>query len=68
MCSTCKKPLRVKAKELLSFERVFGAFEIVTLKSTFDNLFEFKKRVKFRNLFSRLHTAELLTAEQYPLK
>ena len=43
VCSTCKKPLRVKAKELLSFERVFGAFEIVTLKSTFDKLFEFKK-------------------------
>jgi len=39
-CGTCKKSLTVKAKELLSFERVFGAFEIVTTKSTFDKLFE----------------------------
>jgi transcription elongation factor Elf1 len=38
-CSTCKKAMAVKAKELLSFERVFGAFEIVTTKSTFDKLF-----------------------------
>ena len=38
-CGTCKKVLAVKTKELLSFERVFGAFEIVTTKSTFDKLF-----------------------------
>ena len=39
-CGNCKKAIAVKAKELLSFERVFGAFEIVTTKSTFDKLFE----------------------------
>lgn len=39
-CSTCKKALAVKAKELMSFERVFGTFEIVTTKSTFDKLFD----------------------------
>ena len=39
-CGTCKKAIAVKAKELLSFERVFGAYEIVTSKSTFDKLFE----------------------------
>ena len=39
-CGNCKKAIAVKAKELLSFERVFGAFEIVTMKSTFDKLFE----------------------------
>lgn len=39
-CGTCKKAMAIKAKELLSFERVFGAFEIVTTKSTFDKLFE----------------------------
>lgn len=37
---TCKKAMAVKAKELLSFERVFEDFEIVITKSTFDKLFE----------------------------
>jgi hypothetical protein len=39
-CITCKKAMAVKAKELLSFERVFGSYEIVTTKSTFDKLFD----------------------------
>jgi transcription elongation factor Elf1 len=39
-CGTCKKVMAVKAKELLSFERVFGPYEIATTKSTFDKLFE----------------------------
>jgi hypothetical protein len=39
-CITCKKAMAVKAKELLSFERVFGTYEIVTTKSTFDKLFD----------------------------
>ncbi len=27
-CGNCKKAIAVKAKELLSFERVFGAFDL----------------------------------------
>jgi hypothetical protein len=39
-CTTCKKAFSIKAKELVSFERVFGACEIVTTNSTFDKFFE----------------------------
>lgn len=42
-CDKCKKAMSVKAKELLSFERVFGAYEIVATKSTFEDLFDIKK-------------------------
>lgn len=42
VCGTCKKALAIKAKELSSFERVFGAYEVVTTKSTFEKLFEVK--------------------------
>ena len=39
-CGNCKKAIAVKAKELRSFERVFGDYDVVTMKSTFDKLFE----------------------------
>jgi len=39
-CSTCKKALSVKDKELPSFKRVFGAYDLVITKSTYDKLFE----------------------------
>ena len=53
-CSSCKKAIAVKAKELLSFRRVFGDFEIVTTKSTFDNLFEVKKQISSANCVTAL--------------
>lgn len=42
-CSKCLKALRVKEKDLVTFERTMGKPLIVVAKSTFDKLFDIDK-------------------------